>query len=140
MQCRKRHAVTILFSVYFLFYVLSPFCFTNDGLSDSSESAYRLNLSIKNIRVVWGLFLSGSDEQKDEGGSRHNVQLLIRKARALVSTNSIVKFTPPESAEFVFNEIDFSPKFCTSLSRYTRQEHRTGFCLSVSGLSPPYFS
>jgi hypothetical protein len=140
MLFRKRHAVAVLFSIYFLFYVLSPFCFTKDGLNDGNGSSYQLNLSLKNIRVVWGLFLPGRDKQKDTAGGGNNVQLLIRKARALVGTNSVVKFTPPEYAEFVFNEIDFSPRSRASLALYARPEYRTASYLSVSGLSPPSLS
>lgn len=130
----------MLFSIYFLFYVLSPFCFTNDGLSEGGESTYQLNFNMKNLRVVWGLFLSAPDKQRDPGAGGYDVQVLIRKARALVTTNSIVKFAPSDSAEFVFSEIDFSPQGCTSSARYSTGEHPAGPCLRVSGLSPPYFS
>lgn len=140
MLFRKRHAVAMLFSINFLLYVVSPLCFTIDGLADRNDSAYQLNHRINNLRVVWELFLSGPDLQNDAGGSRHNVQLLLKKAHALVSTHSIVKCAPSESAEYVFHEIDFTPKSCSSLSRYAIPEHQTGSLPSVSGLSPPFFS
>lgn len=140
MRFRKRHALTMLFSVYFLLYVLSPFCFTKVSLSDSSENAYQLNLSIKELRVVWELFLSGTDKQNDTEDSGHSVQLLIKKARALVNKNSPAKFNPSDSAEFVFNLIDFSPKYFASVPGHVKHEYRTGFYLSLSGLSPPSLS
>ncbi|RJR16318.1 MAG: hypothetical protein C4581_10265 [Nitrospiraceae bacterium] len=126
----------MLFSIYFLLYVLSPFCFTKASLSDSSENAYQL----KEIRVVWELFLSGTDKQKDAEDSGHSVQLLIKKARALVNKNSPAKFNPSDSAELIFNLIDFSPKYFASVPGHVKHEYRTGFYLSLSGLSPPSFS
>ncbi|MEW6602274.1 MAG: hypothetical protein AB1499_14980 [Nitrospirota bacterium] len=137
MLNRKRHVSTFLFSIFFLLYVASPFCFTKEGLpTEGDPSAYQLNFSIKNIRVVWELFHSGHDRQRDSDGS-HDVQLLIKKARAVVSTNGNVKYTVSESAESGFNEIIYPQKIYTPLTLDDIPSSRSVIHLSVSGLSPP---
>jgi hypothetical protein len=140
MPLCKRRIIAFLFSIYFLLFVLSPVCFTVDGQAGNNAIFHQTNLNTKNIRVVWELILSKYSANNDDEGSRTNVQLLIRKARALVSSNSIVKLTPSESAEFDYSDNTFSQNFHVSLDQRTKPECRTGSYLSVSGLSPPTFS
>jgi hypothetical protein len=140
MQLQKRHIVTFLFSIYFALYVLSPICYTEDGLSGNNAAAYQTNLNLKGIRIIWELILSKHLTNKDAERSQPNVQFLIKKARALVVSNSIVNLTPSESAEFDYNDSIFSSNFYTPIDHHTKPEYRTGSYLSVSGISPPSFS
>lgn len=140
MPLFKRRIIAFLFSIYFLLYVLSPICFAEDGQAGNDAIFHQTNLSAKSIRVVWELMLSKHSARKEDENGRTNVQLLIRKARALVSSNNIIKLTPSESAEVDYNGINFSMNFYTPVERPAKPECRTGSYLSVSGLSPPLFS
>ena len=140
MSFCKRRKIAFLFSIYFLLYVLSPFCFTEDGPFEDNLTAYQTNHNTKNIRIIWELILSKHLTHKDTESSQPNVQLLIRKARTLVSSNNIVNLTPSEFSEFDYNEIIFFHNFHISLDQRNKPEYRAGSYLSVSGLSPPSFS
>ncbi|RJQ23970.1 MAG: hypothetical protein C4560_00625 [Nitrospiraceae bacterium] len=134
----RRRIIASLFSVYFLLYLLSPICYTEDGLPGAS--VYQANLNTKSVRVIWELILSKHLTPEDAGSNQPNVQLLIKKARALVSSNNIVKPTPSKPAEFDYNDNTFPQNFFTLSYQDTKPECRTGSYLSVSGISPPFLS
>jgi len=140
MKFQGKRIVILLFSVYFLFYVLSPFCLAADGIPENSLTSYNSNHNAKNIRVIWELILSNFFNGNENESSRSNVQILIKKARALVSSGNVVKLTPSGSAEFDYNDIAFSLKYYSSSDEHTKPDYQTGSYLSVSGLSPPFFS
>lgn len=140
MQVKTRHIITLLFSIYFSLFVLSPICYTADGLSEENGADYQAHINITSLHVIWELKLSKYLPRKNAGSSKQNVRLLIKKARALVSSNYIEKLSSSGSAEFDYSDIIFSLNFHSSLGQYAKSEYRTGSYLVVSGLSPPYFS
>jgi len=141
MKFQGKRIAVLLFSVYFLSYVLSPFCLAEDGIPESSLTSYKTNHNEKNIRVIWELILSNFFHEKNENeNSRSNVQILIKKGRALVSSGNFVKLSPSGSAEFDYNDIIFPLKYYSSSDQHTKPEYQTGSYLSVSGLSPPSLS
>ncbi|RJQ56807.1 MAG: hypothetical protein C4526_00865 [Nitrospiraceae bacterium] len=140
MNILKKNIFILLFSVYFLFYILSPLCLAEDGIPESSSDSFKTTLNAKNIRVIWEMVLSDFFSSSEDESGRANVHILIKKARALVSSNSIVKQTPSESSEFDCSDFAFTRGFYSLSDRYTKPEYRTGSYSSVSGLSPPFLS
>jgi len=139
MHFQKRHILTLLFSAYFLLYVLSPLCFAQDGLHDDSPVVYKTYPNTKNIRVIWELILTNiyKKGQDNNGNRQAHVQLLLKKAKALVNSGSTVKLSKSVSAEIFPGDIWSYPGYAASFVPFEKPLFQGFTCLLSSGLSPP---
>ncbi|BCB95431.1 hypothetical protein JZK55_03530 [Dissulfurispira thermophila] len=136
MQRRRKHIITFLFLVYFFLYVVSPLCYAEDRLDEGSQISHAAKCNIKNIRIIWELVLSRLTQNENADDSNSGVKFFIKKARAVLSLNNIVKLlqesaVPPIDNCFLRTE---SVAFFAELADVSYQQ---GFYLSFSGLSPP---
>lgn len=139
MPFQKRHVLTLVFSAYFVLYVLSPMCFTQDGVTDEVPVAYQANSGTKNIRIIWELVLSNifSQRHNEKENSQPHVQLLIKKARALTSTGSTPKFTKSGFAGISPDDIFMQSRYVSLFVCDSDTSFQGITCLKSSGLSPP---
>lgn len=149
MQRRKRHIITFLFLFYFLLYVVSPFCYAEDGLSEDSTitdaAKYDTPLipplsrgELKGgVRVIWELILSKLSQKEDTEDNRSGVHFFIKKARAVLSSNNTVKAAQSESEVPPLNDHFPQMESVTFSAEFTDADPQQGFYSSFSGLSPP---
>ena len=136
MIFRKRNIFNFLFLVYFLLYVISPICYAEDGLNEKFIIAHETKQDTKNLRVIWELILSKLLRKDYSENNDSGVQLIIKKARAVLSSNNITKTA---QAEFEVADNAATPYAVSSdvLSPLADPKPQNGSYLSFSGLSPP---
>ncbi len=137
MQLCKRNIITFLFLFYFLLYVVSPFCYAEDRLSEDSAITHTAKYDIKNIRVIWELILSKLSQKENTEDSRSSVHFFIKKARAVLSSNNTVKAAQPESEVPPLNDHFPRVESVTFSAWFTDAGPQHGFRSLFSGLSPP---
>jgi len=140
MDIRRRHTFSLIFLVFFCCYVISPICYVNNRLNHTGEILNKKNFDIKRIGVVWEFLVSKLFNKENTEESRLNVKFLIKKACAVLSSNSIEKIS------FVKYLLCFAANFTTSegsdasIDKLSSPSPDTGYILTFSGLSPPLFS
>lgn len=137
MNCRKRYIFIFLFLVYFLLYVVSPLCYAEDGLSEDSTITHAAKHDTKKIRVIWELILSKLSHKENAEDSRSGVHFFAKKARAVLSSNNIVKASQSESEVPPLNDHFPRMESVTFFTGFADADSQQGFYSSFSGLSPP---
>ncbi|MFN3479444.1 MAG: hypothetical protein ACK415_03570 [Thermodesulfovibrionales bacterium] len=138
MNCRKRHFITFLFLFYFSFYVISPLCYTENGISEDTAITHATKHSTKKIRIIWELILSKLSQKEDAADNGSEVQFFVKKARAVLSSNNIEKTAQSESEVLSFDN-PFPPVESVAFHiEFADTDPQSGFFSSFSGLSPPY--
>ncbi len=138
MQRRKRHTITFLFLIYFLLYVVSPFCYAEDRISEDSTITHATKYNIKNIRVIWELIISKLSQKENAEDNSSGVQFFIKKARAVLSSNKTVKITQSESETLPIDDYSSRMESVTFFTEFTDADPQKIFYSSFSGLSPPF--
>lgn len=133
----KRHIFGILFFIYFLLYVVSPFCYAEDRLNENSTVTHAAKYDIKKIRVIWELILSKLSQKEDAEDSHSGVHFFIKKARAVLSSNNTVKASQSESEVPPLNDHFPRVESVTFSAGVADADPQKGFYSSFSGLSPP---
>lgn len=137
----RRNILGILFFIYFLFYVLSPLCYAEDGLKKSDGGyaiTYAAKYGTKNIHVIWEFVLSTLFQKENRENNNSGVQLIIKKDRAVLGSNGIVKIVQPELTETKCNALIYTYEgLSTPAVQLPDYDCRNGFYRLSSGLSPP---
>jgi hypothetical protein len=136
MKFRKIKLLIFLLLAHFIFYAVSPICYTEEKLSEGGEIANKTEDGNKKVVFLWDLIVSKLLHHKNSSGSLPNIQILIKKARAILQTNTISKITQEYSASaekiFVSPVTQFQiPLIQTPCPIYK------DFVPLFSGLSPP---
>lgn len=137
MIFRKRNIIKFLFLIYFLLYVVSPFCYAEDRLSEDSAITHAAKYDIKKIRVIWELILSKLSQKENADDSRSGMHFFIKKARAVLSSNNTVKAAQSESDVSPINDHFQRIESVTFSAVFTEADPQRGFYSAFSGLSPP---
>lgn len=149
MNCRKRYIFTFLFLVYFLLYVVSPLCYAEDGLSEDSTITHAAKYNTPlipplsrgelkgGVCVIWELILSKLSQKEDREDSHSGLHFFIKKARAVLSSNNIVKAAQSESVVPQLNDHFLRIESVTFSSGVADADPQKGFYSSFSVLSPP---
>ncbi|MFH1701889.1 MAG: hypothetical protein ABIB41_00475 [Nitrospirota bacterium] len=98
MKSRKTKLLIFLFLTHFIFYAVSPICYAEDKISENGSIANKTEESNKKVVFMWDLIVSKLLYHKNSSGSLPTIQLLIKKARAILETNTIIKITKEYSA------------------------------------------
>lgn len=137
MQRSKRHIITFLFLIYFLLYVVSPFCYAEDRLNEDGIITHAAKHDTKNIRVIWELILSKLSQKENAEDNSSGVQFFIKKASVVLSSNNTVKAAQSESEAPPLNDHFPRMESVTFSAEFTDVDPQHGFRSSFSGLSPP---
>jgi hypothetical protein len=137
MIFRKRNIIKFLFLIYFLLYVVSPFCYAEDRISEDSTITHTAKHNTKNIRVIWDLILSKLAQKENAEDNSSGVQFFIKKARAVLSSDNTVKAAQSESEVPPLNDHFPRMESVTFSAEFTDADPQKGFHSSFSGLSPP---
>ncbi|MBI4687823.1 MAG: hypothetical protein HY756_08610 [Nitrospirae bacterium] len=133
---RWKAYISKLFLVYFLFYVVSPVCCAGSQLTEDFAITSETSRNVNNVHIVWELIFLKLTKDKDAKDPL-NVHFLIKKKRAVLRTNNLLKIAQQElsvstaSADVVFLELT------ASLSNTIRPYHKDEPIILFSGLSPP---
>ena len=137
MNFWKKHILKVFFT-YFLVYVLSPFCYMGNLPNENTIIASKTRHDTRNIRVIWELVFSEFFQPEDANDSSSDVRFLIKKARAILRTDNILKVSQSELT--VSASEDDSINFLEpliQLLQFTKPDYKAGFYTLFSGLSPP---
>lgn len=137
MNFWKKHILKVFFT-YFLVYVLSPFCYMGNQPNENTIIASKTRHDTRNIRVIWELVFSEFFQPEDANDSSSDVRFLIKKARAVLRTDNILKISQSELT--VSASEDDSINFLEPLIpllQFTKLYYKAGFYTLFSGLSPP---
>lgn len=103
-----------------------------------TQSAIKQVIMQKIFRLYGHCFFLKFFPQKDDDNSQSNGYLLIKKPRAVLVSNTIVKLTQSVTAIFSSNNIFFSLEPLISFVQSIDPLPEDGYYLSFSGLSPPF--
>lgn len=137
MNIRRRNTFSLIFLIFFCCYVISPICYIDNRLNHTGKILNKKNFDIKRIGVVWEFLISKLFSKENTEESRSNVKFLIKKARAILSSNSIEKIS------FDKYLLSYAVNFTTqegsdaSTDNLSSQSPDAGYILTFSGLSPP---
>lgn len=136
MIFKKRHIFNFLFLFYFLFYAISPLCYSETQLDNPGAVTRETTHESKSIRLfLWEIIYSKIIQQKDASNNTCNIYF-IKKARAILGSDTITKITREYSAftenTFILLETQLYITFTLILSSLYE-----GFYPLFSGLSPP---
>jgi hypothetical protein len=140
MDIRGKHTFSLIFLIFFCCYVISPICYVDNRLHHTGEILNKANFDIKRIGVVWEFLISKLFSKENSEDSRPNVRFLIKKARAVLSSNSIEKIS------FAKYLLSFAVTFTNPEGSYASTDKLSssspdaGYILTFSGLSPPLLS
>jgi hypothetical protein len=136
MKFRKLKLLIFLLLTHFIFYAVSPICYTEDKLSEGGEIANKTENGNKKVVFLWDLIVSKLLYNKNSSENLPNIQILIKKARAILQTNTISKITQEYSASV--EKIFVSPvtQFQILLIQTPCPTYKD-FVPLFSGLSPP---
>lgn len=136
MKFRKLKLLIFLLLTHFIFYAVSPICYTEDKLSEGGEIANKTENGNKKVVFLWDLIVSKLLYHKNSSENLPNIQILIKKARAILQTNTISKITQEYSASV--EKIFVSPvtQFQILLIQTPCPTYKD-FVPLFSGLSPP---
>jgi hypothetical protein len=136
MKFRKLKLLIFLLLTHFIFYAVSPICYTEDKLSEGGEIANKTENGNKKVVFLWDLIVSKLLYNKNSSENLPNIQILIKKARAILQTNTISKITQEYSASV--EKIFVSPvtQFQILLIQTSCPIYKD-FVPLFSGLSPP---
>lgn len=136
MKFRKLKLLIFLLLTHFIFYAVSPICYTEDKLSEGGEIANKTENGNKKVVFLWDLIVSKLLYHKNSSENLPNIQILIKKARAILQTNTISKITQEYSASvekiFVSPVTQFQILLIQTLCLIYKD-----FVPLFSGLSPP---
>jgi len=140
MDFGRRHTFSLIFLIFFCCYVISPICYVDSRFNPTGNILHKTNFDIKRIGVVWEFLISRLFNKENAEDSRSNVNFLIKKARAVLISNSIekisfVKYLISFAANFIIPEGSFA-----STDKLSSPSPDSGHILTFSGLSPPFFS
>jgi hypothetical protein len=121
-----------------LLYVVSPFCYAEDRISEDSTITHAAKYDIKNIRVIWELILSKLSQKEDTEDNRSGVHFFIKKAKAVISSNNTVKAAQSESELPQLNDHFPRIESVTFSTVFANANPQQGFYSLFSGLSPPH--
>jgi hypothetical protein len=136
MKFRKLKLLIFLLLTHFIFYAVSPICYTEDKLSEGGEIANKTENGNKKVVFLWDLIVLKLLYHKNSSENLPNIQILIKKARAILQTNTISKITQEYSASV--EKIFVSPvtQFQILLIQTPCPTYKD-FVPLFSGLSPP---
>lgn len=136
MKFRKTKFLIFLFLTHFIFYAVSPICYAEDKLIENSSIASKTEDGDKKVVFMWDLIVSKLLCHKNSPESLPNIQILIKKARAILQTNTLTKITQEfsASAEKIFVS---HVAQCQILLIQTLCLIYKHFVPLFSGLSPP---
>ena len=138
MSFRKGNIIRLFFLVYFIIYVISPLCYAEDRLTESSAITRNAKYNIKNIRVIWELTLSRLFQKENQEDSRSGAHFFIKKARAVLCFNKSVKTLQPDSELPYLNSFVFNTENVSFLPPTKSIASQNLFLSIFSGLSPPF--
>ncbi len=135
MCFKKKHFFRFLFIFYFLFYAISPLCYSI-ALNETAVIKGEINHDFKKIRLfLWDLIYSTVLQREAPEDNSSNV-CLIKKARAILGSDTTTKITREYSASsentFILPETQLYITFVL-----IPNSPFGGFYPLFSGLSPP---
>ncbi|MGD0884760.1 MAG: hypothetical protein ABSA46_07800 [Thermodesulfovibrionales bacterium] len=141
---RSRQIIfTMLFLIYFIVYAISPLSITFAGKSDIANSsvAGRAASFSENIHIwSWELIFAKFSVKNGSSHSPSTIQVLMRKARAIIPDNTVMKSILSEkSALLPINLLSLPVDLLSGVTvSFDIGRSLEGFCSLYSGLSPPF--
>jgi len=139
----KQIIFTTLFLIYFIVYAISPLSGTFTGKSDITNSSVprRAVSFAENLHIwSWELIFSEFSEKDNSSHSPSRVGVLIRKARAIIPEDTVMKSLPLEKNVLIPKNLLPLPVDLPSgvTVFFSIGRNLKGFCSLYSGLSPPF--
>ncbi len=127
-----------LFLFFFLFYAISPLCYTLAGSGDFADAASIVSGGFR--LFSWDLVFSKLAAKENTGNANPAFKVLFRKKQATIPDSSVLKTGPSkDNASMADSHFTPSPRTLHSSRVYLNSAKCLGgFLFSYSGLSPPF--